>query len=377
MQKTFLSYIELSQANLIHNLKAFRAVVHPAIKVVGVVKANAYGHGQQEVVSMLEGQLDYFQVDDLQELRLLRKISKMPTLVFGYVAQHELEEAITLDGILAVYDYERLERINQIAKKLYKKVLVHVKIDACLGRQGLLVNEVENFAKYIKKFDYIVVDGVYSHFANIEDTTDFTHAQKQLNAFKEAIDLFRKNGFENINHHISATSGILVYEKDNHHNALVRLGIGLYGLWPSHELKAAHKNITLKPVMRWVTHLAQIKTVPADYSIGYGLTYITTAPTKIGIIPQGYSDGYDRKLSNSGQVIINGTRCKVIGRVAMNMVAIDISHLADVRVEDEVVLLGRQGSEEISAEELAEKTGTINYEIIARISPLLPRVIKP
>lgn len=370
-----LSYVELSRQNLIHNFTTFKSLLRPATKMVCVVKANAYGHGQQEVVGMLDGLTDYFQVDDLFELRLLRQISRTPTLVFGYVAQHELEEAIKLEGILAVYDYERLEIINRVAKKLHKRAIVHVKIDANLGRQGLLIEEIEHFIHHIKKFDHIVVEGIYSHFANIEDTTDFSHAQKQLDTFDRAVGLFRKNGFENIQQHISATSGILAYEKNNQGNSLVRLGIGLYGMWPSQELKVVHQDITLKPIIRWVTHIAQIKTVPAGHSIGYGLTHITTQPTKVAVIPQGYSDGYDRKFSNCGQVLIGGRRCEVLGRVAMNMFMVDVSHL-DARVEDEVVLLGRQGGEEVSAEELAEKIDTINYEITARISPLLPRMIK-
>jgi len=180
---------------------------------------------------------------------------------------------------------------------------------------------------------------------------------------------------------MSASSGAMVYEKNNENFSLVRLGISLYGMWPSEDLEkklgppAGGKDFQLKPIMRWVTHIAQLKTVPKNYSIGYGLTYVTSKPTKIAVIPQGYSDGYDRGLSNIGEVLISGSRCKIIGRVAMNMFVVDVSHLDNVKIEDEVVLLGSQGGEKISAEEIAMQLGTINYEIVARISLVLSRVV--
>ena len=177
--------------------------------------------------------------------------------------------------------------------------------------------------------------------------------------------------------HISSTAGTFVYEKNFGINSLVRIGLGLYGMWPSlvisHEQSA--NGIKLMPVMRWVTHVAQVKTVPKDYPIGYGLTYVTPKETKIAVIPQGYSDGHDRGLSNCGEVLIRGTRCKVLGRVAMNMFVVDVSHLDVVKSEDEVVLLGSQKNEKISAEEIAEKINTINYEVTTRVSSLLPRIV--
>ena len=293
----------------------------------------------------------------------------------------EIEEVLKLEGIMGVYDEEQILAIDNVAKNLNKKTIVHVKIDAALGRQGVLIDDVQKFIDKLKKCESILVDGVYSHFANIEDTTDFSHAQKQLDLFFAAVEIFKNNGYENIKTHISASSGVMVYEKNKENFSLVRLGISLYGMWPSKDLRkklgppAGGKNFQLKPVMRWVTHVAQIKTVPKNYSIGYGLTYITSKSTKIAVIPQGYSDGYDRGLSNVGEVFILGSRCKILGRVAMNMFVADVSHLENVKIEDEVVLLGSQGDEKISAEEIAMHLSTINYEIVARISPVLPRVV--
>lgn len=367
-----LSFIEISAKNVRSNVQFFRDTIHPQTKIAAVIKANAYGHGQNDIAQIIEKQVDYFQVDDLQELELLRKVSQKPTFVFGYVAKDELARATALDGILCIYNTERLHLLNAIGGTMQKKIKVHIKIDAHLGRQGVLLSDIPLFLEEIKKCRNIILDGAYAHFANIEDTTDFSHAQKQLDIYHEAVKIIKKSGFSQIHTHISATSGILAYEKNHGYNTIVRLGIGMYGLWPSSALALTNK---ITPVLRWVTHIAQVKTLPAGHSIGYGLTYVTKQPTKIAVIPQGYSDGYDRGLSNKGEVLIRGTRCSVLGRVAMNMFVVDVSHLEDAEQEDEVVLLGTQGKEEITAEELAAKTDTINYEVTTRISPLLKRKI--
>jgi alanine racemase len=372
-----LSYIEISKENLLHNFAIMKSLTKNGVKIIAVIKANAYGHGQNEVARVLEEVADYFQVDDLQELQLLRKISTKPTLVLGYIAQDEMTEALGLNGILGIYDEQQILALDKVAKSLGKKAIVHVKIDAYLGRQGVMPEDTKKIAQLLKKCENISVEGIYSHFANIEDTTDFSHAQKQIDSFKKAVKIFEENGFKNLSTHMSASSGIMVWENGQGNSTLVRPGLSLYGMWPSYDLEKrfAKGDFKLKPVMRWVTHIAQVKTVPEGYTIGYGLTYITPKITKVAVIPQGYSDGYDRGLSNKGEVLVGGERCRILGRVAMNMFVVDVSHLDTVKAEDEVVLLGSQGENEITAEELAEKTDTINYEITTRVSPLLPRIL--
>ena len=376
--KNMLSYLEISKENLLHNFKMMKSLVKSDVKVISVIKANAYGHGQNEVAKILEDVTDYFQVDDLQELKLLREVSQKPALVLGYIAKDEMREALELDGILGVYDEQQVLTLNEIAKILGKKAMVHVKIDAYLGRQGVMPEKVQEIIEVLKKCENILVDGIYSHFANIEDTTDFSHAQKQINAFDDAVQLFKDNGYENLKTHMSASSGIMAWENIAGKSALVRPGISLYGMWPSNDLKdkLESESFILKPVMRWVTHVAQVKTVPVGYSIGYGLTHVTEKITKIAVIPQGYSDGYDRGLSSCGEVLIGGQKCSILGRVAMNMFVVDVSALDSVKAEDEVVLLGTQGEQQITAEDIAEKLDTINYEITTRVSPLLIRVVK-
>ena len=401
MQNLPLSYIEISKENLIYNIKQFRVLVklnhsgkngRPTreaslgdTKIAGVIKSNAYGHGDKEVVKILNPYVDYFQVDSIEELERIHPIAKKPVFVFGYLNEDGIRKAIKLKAIISTFDLIHLLKINYIAGSLRTKTKVQVAVDSYLGREGIMPNQVETFVVEIKKLKNIELDGVYSHFANIEDTMNFTHAQKQIDEYHKCVEIFRSSGYPNIKTHISATSGILVYEKGNNLHNIVRLGIGLYGMWPSENLEFLNKKsvslrqggkIILKPVLRWVTHIAQIKILPANHPIGYGLTYITKKEIKIAVIPQGYADGLSRSLSNIGEVLIKGRKVKILGRVAMNMIVVDVSHIKDVIPEDEVVILGKQCKSEITAEKIAKESGTINYEVTTRISGFLPRVIK-
>lgn len=364
-----LSAIEVDTDALRHNLRSLRTLVPEGARVAAVVKGNAYGHGLTETVRALEAEVDAFQVDDIEELRALRMLTDLPALVLGYVALANVTEAIALGGELAVYDVERLDAIMASGRALGRRPRIHLKIDALLGRQGVPPDALEAFLERLKGQEVEVV-AAYAHFANIEDTTDLTHANAQLEVFEPCLARIRED-WPGCGRHVSATSGLLTVEGGSD---WVRVGVGLYGLYPSFPLERTHRHLDLRPAMRWVSHLAQVKTLPGRHPVGYGLTYVTSRETRIGIVPQGYSDGYDRGLSNSGEVLVRGIRCPVIGRIAMNMFAIDLSDVPDAEPEEEVVLLGTQGNDRITAEELAVRLGTINYEVVTRVSPLLPRV---
>lgn len=371
-----LSYIEISKENLIHNIKQFRSILCKGTKISAVVKSNAYGHGDTLVAKIIAPYVDYLQVDSIEECERIRKITKKPILIFGYLNEDGIKRALKAKAIISAFDFIHLLKINNIASKLKIKAKVHVAIDSYLGREGIMPNQVDIFAQEIKKLNNIILDGVYSHFANIEDTMNFTHANKQIDTYHKCIEIFKKNGFTKINTHISATSGILVCERREDSHNIVRLGIGLYGMWPSEHLEYLNKKkINLKPVLRWITHIAQIKIIPANHPIGYGLTYITKKVTKIAVVPQGYADGLARSLSNNGEVLIKGKKSKILGRVAMNMVVVDVSHIKDVRPDDEVILIGAENKLKITAEDIAEKMGTINYEVTTKLNPFLPRII--
>jgi alanine racemase len=367
-----LSYLEISKVSILTNIESFKKLIPKNTKLCAVIKGNAYGHGQNEVAKIIEKSINYFQVDDIEELRLLRKVSSKETFVFGYVPKEDLEELVLLDGILGVYDVERAAVLNSLAKKYSKKIRIHIKIDALLGRQGILLKDIPGFSKNLKKFKYLIIDGIYSHFSNIEDTDDLSHALKQMEYFDKARKIFEENGIHIPNRHFCATSGILVGNLLNKTFEIARLGIGMYGLWPSENLKRRYqKDVCLRPALTWITHVAQVKNVGKGFPIGYGITYITHKPTTVAVIPQGYSDGYDRGLSNCGQVMIKGTLCPVIGRVAMNMFAVDAGGLK-LKQGDKAALIGSKNT----ADDIANKLGTINYEVVSRISPLLPRIVR-
>jgi len=369
-----LSEIQVDTEALRHNLRSLRCLAPEGVRVAAVVKGNAYGHGLETVVSALDGSVDAFQIDDVEELRRLRTFSDRPALVLGYVLETQLEDAHALDCELAIYDAERLPVLQRLAERTGKRPRLHLKIDALLGRQGVVPRDLDAFLAELRQYDGLDLVAAYAHFANIEDTTDLSHAWAQVETFEDVFRRLREGGWPDLGRHVSATSGVMTVEANVGTNDLVRLGLGVYGMYPSTALSRTHRTMGLRPAIRWVSHLAQVKTLPARHPVGYGLTFVTPREMRIGIVPQGYSDGYDRHLSSAGEVLVGGQRCPVLGRIAMNMFAIDLSEVPEAKAEDEVVLLGKQGGEHIHAEELAQLTGTINYEITTRICPLLPRV---
>jgi len=233
-------------------------------------------------------------------------------------------------------------------------------------------------AKFILKHkEKLYLEGLSTHFANIEDTLDASFANLQLSRLKDAISNLKRNGVNPQLVHCAASAGTILYPST--HFNMVRIGIALYGLWPSRETKIAlalrKKKLVLNPVLSWKSIVAQLKVVKAGDSVGYGRTWYAARKTKVAVIPIGYSDGYDRKLSGASRVLINGKFAPVIGRVAMNMIVVDVTGINKINIEDEVVLIGASRKESISAEELAERSGTINYEVVARINERIPRVL--
>jgi alanine racemase len=223
-----------------------------------------------------------------------------------------------------------------------------------------------------------VLEGLSTHYANIEDVTEHHFAEYQLRNFREVCSLLESNGVSVPVRHTACTAAAILFPNTLFNMA--RVGIGLYGLWPSKETKIsalqAHVPLNeLKPVLAWKTRIAQIKLVKSGETIGYGCTDVATQDTRLAVLPIGYYDGYDRKLSSIGYVLIRGRRAPLRGRVCMNMIMVDVTNISKAELEDEVVLLGRQGGDSVSAEVLAGKIGTINYEVIARINPLLPRIV--
>jgi alanine racemase len=301
-----------------------------------------------------------------------------PILLLGYVLLDRLAEAIEADLRLTVYNIETLEKLKKVVNP-EKPARIHIKIETGTNRQGILPENLPEFLNCAAQIPGIMIEGLSTHFANIEDTLNHEYAAGQLHRFEEALRLIGDAGVHPEVIHTACTAAAILFP-ETHFNML-RTGIGLYGLWPSRETflsaRTAGRTVPdLKPVLSWKTRIAQIKIVPSGSFIGYGCTFRTNRKTRLGVLPVGYADGYDRGCGNSAHVLVRGKRAPLLGRVCMNLLMVDLTDIPQSRLEDEVVLLGKDGDENISAEMMAEWAGTINYEIVTRISPFMPRVIK-
>lgn len=380
MEKKLLQWVEIDSSVLIHNLCQFRKLIGEKKKLLAIVKANAYGHGILEVSKIaLRAGVNWLGIISLEEGLLLRREGMdCPILVVGYVPLEGLEEAVAHNLRLTVFNFETIERLAKICRHLQKKVFLHIKVETGTYRQGIRKQNLLPFIKKVLEFPELIIEGVSSHFANIEDTTDHTYAKFQLENFTRILRLLEKNKVEIPIKHMSCTASAILFPET--HFDMIRIGIGMYGLWPSKEtflssLLQGHKSFLLKPILSWKTKIVQIKKVPRGSFIGYGCTYRTSRKALLAVLPVGFYDGYRRILSNSSYVLLKGRRAPLRGRVCMNFIMVEITDIAGVNLEEEVVLIGRDGKEFISADDLATLAGTINYEIVTGIPSHIPRIV--
>lgn len=373
-------WVEVSRKALTRNVSQFRRRVGSGRKLLAVVKANAYGHGILEVSRIAIGAgADWLGVNSLEEgIELRRAGVRAPILVLGYVPLGRLGDAVARGLRLTVYNKASVDGLAAACRRLKKKARVHVKVETGTNRQGVVEGELPAFARSIQRRPGLVLEGLSSHFANIEDTTDHSFPQRQLAAFERSVRGLEKAGIEVPIKHMSCTAATILFPET--YFDMVRVGIGLYGLWPSKEtyLSCAldkRESLTLEPVLTWKARIAQVKRIAKGGAVGYGCTFRATRRTTLAVIPVGYYDGYDRGLSNTAYVLVRGQRAPLRGRVAMNFSTADVTDIPGVGIEDEVVLLGAGGRERITAEQLAALAGTISYEIVARINPLVPRIV--
>jgi len=376
----FLEWIELDRRALTANVGRFRNLIGPGPRLLTVVKSNAYGHGMIETARLaLAAGADWLGVHAVEEGTALRTAGfDAPTLVLGATALGRAEEAVQAGLRFTVYDRDTAEALSRAAVRLQTKARVHIKVETGTYRQGVRVEDLVAFARRLARLPGIEIEGLSSHFANIEDTTSTDYPKRQLAAFEDGVTRLRKAGLKIPIKHISATAAAIIYPSA--HFDLIRLGIGLYGLWPSKETYLSCRlqkrdPIVLRPVLSWRARIVQVKRVPKGAFVGYGCTYRTSRPTRLAVIPVGYADGYDRGLSNTAHVLIRGRRAAVRGRVAMNFFTVDVTDIPETTAGDVVTLLGRDGRETISAETLAGLAGTIGYEILSRLSPAIPRLV--
>ncbi len=356
------TWVEINTKNLVHNLRQFRRLIGDDKVLMPVVKANAYGHGMVEVSkkivqSKLADKLAVASGSEAVELRK-NKINS-PIIILSYWQPADAK-ALAGKAEFVVYDLTQAKFLNS----LKKNIKVHLKLDTGTSRLGLHEKEFMILVEKVLKMKNLKIAGVFTHYANSEEDNEFTRQQtKKLLEVKNKLE---KMGVKAMYH--SACSAAAMSNPQTVLDGM-RLGLSLYGLWPSDFSRVKAKNISLKPVLTWKTKVIQVKDVPKDAMIGYGCTYLAKKRLKMAVLPVGYNEGYDRKLGNSGAVFVRGKRCPVLGRVCMNLTMIDVSKVKGVKPGDEVILLGKN----MPAEELAKHIGTINYEVVTRINPLLTR----
>ncbi len=399
------AWIELQAAAYGHNLHFFRRLVGPTVELAAVVKANAYGHGLCQIAALaVKHGADSFAVHSPDEaLRLRQGGFAQDILIMGHVPLLRLDEVVAQEFRLVLFHLETAQALAHLCAAQQKSVRVHLKLETGTYRQGVAEDELDPLLDWLTTHPALRLEGAYTHFANIEDTTNHDYAGQQLARFERLLARIRaspaaqRTGFKR---HAACSAATLLFPHT--HFDMVRLGISQYGLWPSKETLLSYRLLhprdarpgegrpgesrtaedhpsesghALRPVLSWKARISQLKRVPAGSSIGYGCTYQTTRATHLAILPVGYADGYDRRLSNQAHVLVRGQRAPVRGRICMNLTMVDVTDIPGVELEDEVVLIGRQGSQEITAEHLAAWVGTINYEIVSRISPDLPRLV--
>lgn len=448
------TWLEIDRKALLYNITAVRRLIDEDVALMAVVKANAYGHGLMEVVQLLSGQETkgatipqkevytsfcplltkeggirgrfltlasklLFGVDSLDEANTLKAEGiKNPIMILGHIPTSRISEALKENFHIPIYSKESFHTIYAEMRKItngkgVKKITphFHCKIETGTNRLGLSLDDLRVFPARFP------IEGIYTHFAEVENPTSRFYT-KQLSVLHKARALLAKKNIIPHFVHSASTAALLQYPET--HGNLVRLGIGLYGLWPSEEVKdylvptnkllspqsqwgmstsphtpllrkeggrkkriplfsggrfsAINQAITFCPVLTWKTRVAQIKRIKKGETVGYDRAWRARRSSTIAVLPVGYYDGYDRRLSGCGEVLIHGQRAPLVGRVCMNMIMVDITSIA-ARPDDEVVLLGKSGKEEITADEIAKKIGTINYEIVSRINPLLSRIV--
>jgi len=352
------------------NFRQIKKKVGPSVRILSMVKANAYGHGAPAVASTLANEgSDAFGVATLEEAIELRQARiRQPIIVLAGCYLDQLDRFLEHDLVPVLHELDTLRALEAAVAGRGLKLPIHVEIDTGMARIGFLDSAINEWLPELTKLNALKLAGIFSHFADGE-TPHEAYTEDQLKSFLSVTERLRRAGLTPSVIHM-AKSGAIITVPDSHF-ALVRPGLILYGIYPSPSLS---KEIHLEPVLSWKTRILQLKRLPQGSSIGYGRTFTTTRDSLIATLPVGYADGYKRIFSNRASVLVRGARAPVVGRVSMDLTTIDVTDIAKVQQGDEVVLLGRQGDAEISADEMAAWANTIPYEILTSIGARVPRI---
>ena len=352
------------------NFRQIRSLIGSHVKILSMIKANGYGHGASAVARTLAAEgSDAFGVAIIEEaIELRRHGITAPILVLTGAYLDQLELFFEHDLMAVVHDADLLQRLDEAVVGRGGNLHVHLKIDTGMGRIGFPAAECNSWLPQIKRLKALKVDGVFSHFSHAE-SVEGQYTRKQLEIFHQLVQRLAAEGIAPPLIHL-ANSAATITLPQAYFN-MVRPGLMLYGVYPSAEMAA---RIPLKPVLSWKTRILQLKKVSSNTSISYGQTFITKRDSLIATLPIGYADGYPRLLSNRGQALVSGKRAPVAGRVCMDLTMLDVTDIGKIQQGDEVVLLGTQGNDAISADEMAAWADTISYEILTSIGARIPRI---
>jgi alanine racemase len=379
-----LVWAEVYLEAIAHNVRELRRITDPGADLMAVVKANAYGHGVIEVTrKALENGANSLGVARIEEGIELRKAGfNEPVLIFGYTPPQLAHKLITFDLTQTVWSYNTAQSLSDVAVSSNKQIKVHLKVDTGMGRLGLLPdcwrppetgqNLIGNAIRDVESISSLAgltLEGVYTHFASA-DSSDKTYAGKQFKIFVDFLNEMRRAGMNPPLCHAANSAAIIDMPETHLH--MVRAGIAIYGLYPSDQVNK--RRIALKPAMTLKSKIVHLKKVPPGFKVSYGSTYQTPKSTTIASIPVGYADGFNRLLSSRGHMLVRGRRAPIVGRVCMDQTMLDVGHIPDVALEDEVVIFGRQEDESIPVDEIAATLNTINYEIVSSLTARVPRI---
>lgn len=376
------SYIELSQKALNSNIRFLKNKIAPGVRYSMVVKGNAYGHGIEALMPMIEeAGISHFSVFSVDEaIRADRiKQKECEIMILGFVDDEYLEWTIESDISFFVFTMERLRAVEKAAKNTTKPARIHVELETGMHRTGFQPNELNRVAEILTKNDKTIrLEGLCTHFAGAEHLSNYDRVNKQIKRFNSMCKWFHEFGLKPRYRHAACSAGLLNFPEAA--LDMVRIGISNYGFWPSEETKMLHLRENgetpkdpLKRVLAWKSKILSVNHVAEGEYVSYGKSYITNRDSLIAVVPVGYSYGYSRTLSNLGHVLVHGKRVTVVGSVNMNMMVIDVTDVPEVQVNDEVVLVGEQGNLNISISSFSDMNNSMNYELLTRLPEQIPR----
>lgn len=379
--KAPLAWINVDLRAIDHNIKQIKRLLKPDTKIIAIVKSNAYGHGIFEVaLQAYRSDVDMLGVVNTAEALMLRKKGIIkPIIVMGAVAKEEMLGLVKQKVSFMIYNRRSFLNAARIALILRRRVMIHLKLETGINRLGFSVEEAVSTIKQINRHRYLNLEGIWTHLASVEELNK-SYTKMQLFQFEKLMARLKKNDIDlnKIPYISTAASAAAMLMSESHYNA-VRLGIAMYGIWPSRSVEAwankkfKSRKIRLKPVMKYRTRLISVRRIPAGSYVGYGCSFQALKPMTLGVVPVGYAEGINRRLSNMGFMLLKGTVVPMVGRVCMNMTILDISKRPKSKPGDEVVIIGRSKHKQITVTDIGDWAGTINYEVVTNIPERVPR----